>query len=81
MALDPFEFFMRLVFSSAYDQDPDPLDPQDFCFVDPDPQKYADPWIRIKGVKYQPKTSKINFFTPKTQICTYEKKREIVKIS
>ena len=24
-------------------QDPDPLDPQDFGFLDPDPQKYADP--------------------------------------
>ena len=31
-----------------------PLDPQDFGFLDPDPQKYADP--RIQGVKYQPKT-------------------------
>ena len=64
MALDPFEFFMRLVFSSAYDQDPDP-------------QKYVDPWIRIQGVKYQPKTTKINFFTPKTQICTYEKNERL----
>ena len=25
----------------------DPLDPQDFGFLDPDPQKYADPRIRI----------------------------------
>ena len=33
---------------------------------DPDPQKYADPRIRIQGVKYRPKTAKKNFFTPKT---------------
>ena len=40
--------------------DPDPLDPQDFGFMDldPDSQKYVDPWIRIQGVKYQPKTAK-----------------------
>ena len=36
-------------------QDPDPLDPQDFGFLDPDPQKYTDPRIRIQGAKYQPK--------------------------
>ena len=33
------------------------LDPQDFGFLDPDPQKYADPRIRIQGAKYQPKTA------------------------
>ena len=38
-------------------QDPDP-DPQDFGFLDPDPQKYADLQIRIQGEKYQPKTLK-----------------------
>ena len=37
--------------------DPDPLDPQDFGFLVPDPQKYADPRIRIQGAKYQPKTA------------------------
>ena len=52
--------------------DPDPLDPQDFGFLDPDPQKYADPRIRILGVKYQPKTTKKNFFTPKTQFRAFE---------
>ena len=31
---------------------------QDFGFLDPDPQKYADPRIGIQGVKYQPKTGK-----------------------
>ena len=46
------------------------MDPQGFGFLDPDPQKYADPRIRIKGVKYQ------NFFTPKTKIRTFEKKRD-----
>ena len=35
---------------------------------DPDPQKYADPQIRIQGVKYQPKTAKKNLFTPKPRI-------------
>ena len=51
-------------------QDPDPLDPQDFGFLDPDtdPQKYADTRIQIQGVKFPPKTAKKNFFTPKTQI-------------
>ena len=44
------------------------MDPQDFGFLDPDPQKYADPRIRIQGVKYQPKTAKKIFFTPKPQI-------------
>jgi len=36
------------------------LDPQDFGFLDPDPdpKKYADPRIRIQGVKYKPKTAK-----------------------
>ena len=34
---------------------PDPLDPQDFGYLDPDqdPQKCEDPRIRIKGAKYQ----------------------------
>ena len=33
------------------------MDPQDFGFLDPDPQKYADPRIRIQRGKYQPKTA------------------------
>ena len=48
--------------------DPDPLDPQDFGFLDPELQKYADPRIRIQGAKYQPKTAKNFFFYLKTQI-------------
>ena len=48
-------------------QDPDPLGPQDFDFLDSDPQKYADPRIRIQGAKYQSKTAKKNF-TLKTQV-------------
>ena len=42
--------------SSAYD--PDPLDPQDFGFLDPDPQKYANPLLRIQDAKYQQKLQK-----------------------
>ena len=41
--------------SRAQDPDPDSLDPQDLAF-----------WIQ--GVKYQPKTAKKIFFTPKPQI-------------
>jgi len=44
----------------------DPLDSQDFGFLDPDPQKYANPRIRIPGVKYQRKTEKKNIFIPKS---------------
>ena len=49
-------------------RDPDPFDPQDFGFLDPDPdpQKYSDPRIRIQGAKYQPKLQKK--CTLKTQI-------------
>ena len=34
--------------------------PQDFGLLDPDPQKYADPRIRIQRAKYEPKT--VNLF-------------------
>ena len=44
---------------------PDPLDPQDFGFLDPDP----DPRGKIST-----KNCKKNFFTAKTQILTFEKK-------
>ena len=55
----------------------DPLDPQHFGFLDPDPdlQKHADPQIRIQGAKYQPKTVKKKLFALKTPICTVKKKR------
>ena len=56
--------------------DPDPLDPQDFGFLDPDPQKYADPRIRIQGVKYQPKTTKKTFLLLKPNSELLNKKRE-----
>ena len=51
-------------------QDPDPLDTQDFGFLDPVPQKYADPWIRINQ-KLQKKT----FFllNPKSEFFKKEK--------
>ena len=42
-----------LQFSCFTNTDPDPLDPQDFGFLDPDP----DPRIRFQGAKYQPKTA------------------------
>ena len=44
------------------------VDPQYFGFLnpDPDPQKYADPRIRI-----QPKTAKKNFFTLKLKILNF----------
>ena len=34
----------------------------DFGLLDPHPdlQKYANPWIRIQGAKYQPKTHRTN---------------------
>ena len=52
-------------YHSAQDPDPDTLDPQDFGFLDPDPDLDPDP----RG-KIQPKTGKKTF-----------KKREIIKIS
>ena len=36
----------------------DPLDPQDFGLLDPDPQKYADPQIRIQGQNINKKLQK-----------------------
>ena len=45
------------VLTSGYDPDLDPLDSQDFSFLDQ--PKYADPRIRIQEAKYQPKTAKI----------------------
>jgi len=51
------------------------MDPQDFGFLDPDPQKYVDPWIQIEGVKYQLKITKTNFLlsNPKSQLFKKEK--------
>jgi len=52
------------------------LDPQDFGFLDPDPQKYADQWIMIQGAKYQPKTAKKkNFFLSKPKSELLKKER------
>ena len=50
-----------MIFASA--QDPDPLDPQDFGFLDPnpDPQKYADP---DPSGKISTKNSTKTFFAP-----------------
>ena len=62
--------------------DPDPLDPQDFGFLDPDPhlQKYAFPRIRIQGATNQQKTAtkkKFLLSNPKFELL---KKREIIEI-
>ena len=56
------------------------MDPQDFGFLDPDPQKYADPRSRIQVAKYQPKTEekKILLSKAKSELL---KKSEIIKIS
>ena len=52
----------------------DPLDPQDFGFLDPDPQKYADPRIRIQGAKYRPRTAKKNLLSkPKSELLKKER--------
>ena len=60
-------------------KDPDPLDPQDFGFLDPDPKN-----MRIHGSgpsgKILAKNCKINFFTPKSRIWIFEK-WEIIKVS
>jgi len=53
-----------MVYSIAYDHDPDLLYSQDFGFLDPDPRG-----------KISTKKCKNNFFTPKPQIWTFEKKR------
>jgi len=54
------------------------LDPQDVGFLDPDkdPQKYANPLIRIQGVKYQPKTAKKPFILLKPKSELLKKKRD-----
>ena len=64
---------MLLVCISA--MDPDPLNPQDFGYLDPNPQKYADQRIRIQGVKYQPKTAKKTFLflKPKSELLKKER--------
>ena len=41
-----------LTSSQDTDPDPDPLDLQDFGFLDQDPQKYADPWKKERLKKF-----------------------------
>ena len=55
------------------------MDPQDFGFLESDPQKFADPWIRIQGAKYQPKTAKkaVLLLKSKSELL----KKEIIKMS
>ena len=62
----------KILYISALD--PDPLDPKDFSFLDPDPQKYADLRIPIQGVKYQQKTATKKIIL-EAQIFTIEKER------
>ena len=64
---------ISLTHSQFSAQDPDPLDPQDFGFLDPEPQKYADPRIRIQGAKYQPKTEEKNYSQPKSELLKKER--------
>jgi len=44
------------------------LDSQHFGFLDSDPQKYADPRIRIHEAKHQPNAVIKTFFSRKTEI-------------
>ena len=60
---------MTFLFVLIIVYDPDPLDPQDFAFLDPDPQNYTDPGPRGK---ISTKNCKKNFFTLKIQIWTVE---------
>jgi len=58
--------------------DPDPLNPQDFGFLDPDPdpQKYADLadlQIRIQKAKYQQKLQIKLFSNPKFELLKKER--------
>ena len=54
---------------------PDPLDPQDFGFLDPDLQKYPDPRIQIK---YRAKTKKnCQLSKPKTELLKKERDYKI----
>ena len=48
---------------------------QNFGFLDPDPQKYADPRIRIQGAKYQPKTAKKKIYFQNPNL-NYLKRRD-----
>ena len=62
---------MKNKFELSSAQDTDPLDPQDFGFLDPDPdqQKYGDPRIRIQGAKYQQNPAKKNLLSkPKSKL-------------
>ena len=69
--------FFPLFFTSVQDpdQDPDPIDLQDFGSLYPYPKKYADPRIWIKGSKYQPKTAKktILLSNPKSELSKKER--------
>ena len=71
--------FCKVYRRQCLGSDPDPLNPQDFGFLGPDPQKYADPRIRIQGVKYQPKTEKKTFLllNPSYELLKKERLKKI----
>ena len=54
--------------TSAYHQNPDQLDLQDFSFLDPDPQKYADIHGSETKGKYIPKPEKKTFLLVKPNL-------------
>lgn len=46
-------FIHKLASNAVFSvQDPNPVDPQNFGFLDSSPQKYVVPRIRIQGTKY-----------------------------
>ena len=54
------------------------MDPQHFGFLDPDPQKFPDPQIRIKGAKYQP-NPKMLLSKHKSKLFTKKRSTKISK--
>ena len=76
-----YQWFKYQPVSSWQCLDPDPLDPPDFVYLDPDLQKYADLRIRIQGVSTKTgKNCKKKYFLlskPKTKLL----KKKIIKIS
>ena len=69
------DIYTEIDTSCAKDPDPDPLDPQDFGFLDLDPQKYADPRIRIQKGKILTKNCKKKIYSQNPNL-NYWKKRD-----
>ena len=69
-----------IISSIAYDSDP--LNPQHFGFLDPDPQMYADPRIQIQRSKYQQKLQKnLLLSKPKSELLKKERLSNISSFS